>query len=40
MAKPRSESPLQGAEIPRFTRNKLRTLKDSPRGREECLARA
>jgi len=29
---------LRGAEIPRFPRNMLRNLKDSPRGREDCLA--
>jgi hypothetical protein len=34
MAKSRSELPLRGAEIPRFTLNKLRNLRDSPRGRE------
>ena len=40
MAKSRSELPLRGAEIPRFTLNKLRNLRDSPRGKGQCLARA
>jgi len=33
MAKSQSESPLLGAEIPRFTRNKLRNLKGFAEGK-------
>ena len=35
MAKSQSESRLRGAEIPRFTRNKLRNLKGFAEGNEK-----
>jgi hypothetical protein len=35
MAKSQSESRLRGAEIPRFTRNKLRNLKRFAEGKQK-----
>jgi hypothetical protein len=40
MAKSQSGSPVRGAEIPRFTRNRLSNFKRFAEGKRQCLARA